>query len=110
MLRSRERRRRSRSSDQLVRSLADVYGLGRVVEDLAAHVRRNQPARDEGRDANAALQPGALPALQRICTEHTFGQLTFGSLSNPELIKTVAAIEPAQTCSGQKLRPRVEGT
>ena len=78
MLRSRERRR-SRSSDRLVRSLADVYGLGRVVEDLAAHVRRDQAAGDEGRDANAALQPGALPTLERICTD-TIGQLvTFKS-------------------------------
>ena len=68
MLRSSERRR-SRSSDRLVRSLADVYGLGRVVEDLATHVRRDEPAGDEGRDANATLQPGALPTLQRICTD-----------------------------------------
>ena len=78
MLRSRERRR-SRSSDRLVRSLADVYGLGRVVKHLAAHVRRDQPAGDEGRDANATLQPRALAALERICTD-TIGQLvTFKS-------------------------------
>eukprot|EP01045_Picozoa_sp_COSAG04_P031366 COSAG04_NODE_5779_length_1495_cov_0.919771_3_plen_86_part_00 len=78
-----------------MRSLADMYGLGRVVEHLAAHVRRDQPAGDEARDANAALQPGALAALQRICTAHDWSADLRKLKAILELISTVAAIEPA---------------